>query len=630
MAVARRRQALLNIGLSGNLIKSELCPLSALFLIYFDNKAGYAVSWKRSLPGVEVEGVVEYKSLPSGAHSVKNDFIYFIHGDHTGLSAFINVPAAEESRNARMIAVGILVPVSGETLGRCWEHAEVLKEMAKSIEPDFIRSSKLIDDTKNTQVLEDYWEKHKVRTFLHETSILQQSSPTGAGFKSLPNSPRLPRSHNRGRSLSDSQLLHSDVHTLSTHHPVRSMVNLLDTFGPLIFPIYRAALLRQRILLTTHAPVQETCNFVYNISILSSIPLAGRHILEQNNSSQSLRPLYSIGVHDIPFLEDELEYSKTISNTPQSVPLKSTGISSRGWIACTTDSILSMKHVLYDVLVKMPPISSGSDGGKSWPRIESPYGFEVKATQRDFRRYRALQSALSSQDTSFQDFTQKSSNSSHSFNEPHISHIISHDSSISYKDALSEQSAMKSIIEPVSWSAFAYSNFSWWISSGERQSELFNESESDLLLLSNLLPNPRSIPMTFRVPLHYTTASTILDGSRTNAPDKNSPASLEMAIVDYFHRMTIQILSTLENITTTSDLEEEQFDENNPLQGNSENSEYESRSPIIVSSADVIKMGLDLWSDGDHRFIQKLAREYTGRRSLIEGLRLEMCGITIC
>lgn len=355
--------------------------------------------------------------------------------------------------------------------------------------------------------------------------------------------------------------------------------------------------------------------------------------MELNDSSQSLRPLFSIGVHDIPFLENELERSKTISNTSQSESSNRTGIPSRGWIACTTDSILAMKHVLYDVLVKMPPPSSSNDDEKSWPRIESPPGVELKATQRDFRRYKALRSALSSQETLFQNFTQKSyssSNSSNSSNESHISPILSHNSSISYKDTLSELPAMRSIIEPVSWSAFAYSNFSWWISPGERQTELSTESESDSLLLSDLFPHPRSIPMTFQVPPHYTTAVTILDDSRTMGPDKNSPAGLEMAIVAYFHRITNQILSTLENITTTSDLEEEQFDENNPLQGNSENSEYESRSPIIISSADVVKMGLDLWSDSDHRFVQKLAREYIGRRSLIEEFRLEMCGITIC
>jgi hypothetical protein len=109
----------------------DLPPISALFLIYFDIKAGYTIGWKRSLRGIELEGVVEYKSLPSGLHTVKEDLIYFVHGDYAGLSAFVNAPAEEESRNARMIAVGILVPLSYGRLGRSWKHAEKLKEMAR-------------------------------------------------------------------------------------------------------------------------------------------------------------------------------------------------------------------------------------------------------------------------------------------------------------------------------------------------------------------------------------------------------------------------------------------------------------------------------------------------------------------
>lgn len=110
---------------------NDLPPISALFLIYFDIKAGYTIGWKRALPGIELEGVVEYKSLPSGLHTVKEDLIYFVHDNYAGLSAFVNTPAGEESRNARMIAVGVLVPLSYGRLGRSWKHAERLKEMAQ-------------------------------------------------------------------------------------------------------------------------------------------------------------------------------------------------------------------------------------------------------------------------------------------------------------------------------------------------------------------------------------------------------------------------------------------------------------------------------------------------------------------
>lgn len=39
-------------------------------------------------------------------------------------------------------------------------------------------------------------------------------------------------------------------------------------FGPLLFPLYRAALLRQRILIVTEAPVEFACNL--GKSILSN------------------------------------------------------------------------------------------------------------------------------------------------------------------------------------------------------------------------------------------------------------------------------------------------------------------------------------------------------------------------
>ena len=110
----------------------ELPPVDALFLIDFDVKKGYTIAWQRTAPGVEVDGRVEYKSLPSGLHTVSEDLIYFVHdGAHAGLSAFVNMPCdEEEARNARMIAVGVLVPLSYGRLGRAWRHAEGLKELA--------------------------------------------------------------------------------------------------------------------------------------------------------------------------------------------------------------------------------------------------------------------------------------------------------------------------------------------------------------------------------------------------------------------------------------------------------------------------------------------------------------------
>ena len=245
---------------------NDFPPISALFLIYFDIKAGYTIGWKRSLPGIELEGVVEYKSLPSGLHTVKEDLIYFVHDNHAGLSAFINSPAGEELRHARMIAVGVMVPLSYGRLGRSWKHAKQLKELARFV--DFLRGnakmltrcSKLIVDTTKLEDLEEYWEDHKAQEILPAGRIeTLLDSPSSIQYK--PIREKAAKGHTRNRSASDGAALLPPGHNLTAYHPAWSLPRLLEVFGPLIFPIHRAALLRKRILITAHAPVAETCNF---------------------------------------------------------------------------------------------------------------------------------------------------------------------------------------------------------------------------------------------------------------------------------------------------------------------------------------------------------------------------------
>lgn len=134
MPSARRGRPSLSVPLPGNqsAATTDLPPIDALFLINFDVKKGYTIAWRRTAPGVDIDGRVEYKSLPSGLHTVSDDLIYFVHdGLHAGLSAFVNTPCDDdEARNARMIAVGVLVPLSYGRLGRAWRHAQGLKDLA--------------------------------------------------------------------------------------------------------------------------------------------------------------------------------------------------------------------------------------------------------------------------------------------------------------------------------------------------------------------------------------------------------------------------------------------------------------------------------------------------------------------
>jgi hypothetical protein len=126
----------------------------------------------------------------------------------------------------------------------------------------YVYIRKLAVESPDMALLGDYWTLHK----LHDGKGPAQSnesldSPSSLVFKPVPNRLSKPTGHTRNRSASDGTALIPPGHNLSLHHPAWSLTALLDTFGPLIFPIYRAALLRKRILISCHAPVQQTCDF---------------------------------------------------------------------------------------------------------------------------------------------------------------------------------------------------------------------------------------------------------------------------------------------------------------------------------------------------------------------------------
>lgn len=56
---------------------------------------------------------------------------YFVHEQYAGISAFVNQPAEESERNAKMFAIGVLVPLSSGRLGKGWRHASRLKDLTQ-------------------------------------------------------------------------------------------------------------------------------------------------------------------------------------------------------------------------------------------------------------------------------------------------------------------------------------------------------------------------------------------------------------------------------------------------------------------------------------------------------------------
>ncbi|KAE8389908.1 hypothetical protein BDV23DRAFT_156365 [Aspergillus alliaceus] len=596
-------------------------PIAALFVIRFDIKAGYVVSWKRTVAGAEVEGIVEYKSLPSGLHNVSEDLVYFVHEQYAGISAFVNRPAEEVERNAKMFAVGVLVPLSSGRLGKSWRHAPKLKELAQSYAPDM----------SNTELLSKYWETYEIRE--SDFSGMPPDSPLESplSLRLRAHGERPDNSH-RSRTFSDAIVLETPRPALTPFHPASSLPGFLDCFGPLIYPLYRATLLRKRILFMAEAPVHMPCNYVYDLSLLASLPNSLVPLLPSTGiPSLRPRPLFNVGIHDIPYLA-------SFAGVPANAQPHA------AWIACSTDSVLTMKSELFDVLVTLPPPHSKDAAERVFPKISvlplptakhnTPQAIQLKATQRDARRYAILRKGL---------HQVASSDDGQAGEDDDL-------------DAVSTYSSSP-IVEPISWTRLAYTSFIWWASAGEKRDGLSEEEEEehqiqqDTQLLASV-ESPPSPP----------------SGSisrRSLQPSDTPRQPPEIAIVAYFRRMTTQLFVTLSDAIArhdsqnASDEEVEPNDDDHipyeddpgddfepPVTIGRQSTREDDRSPLLqeepssgssrgkdepikITTEDMAEMGLDVWSAADRIFVEELVRCWWGRKAYVDCARIRCCGISI-
>ncbi|KAL8950355.1 MAG: hypothetical protein Q9222_003607 [Ikaeria aurantiellina] len=592
---------------------SKLGTLQARFMNAQAKKHedSYAIAWKKSVSGLDVTNSVEYKSLPSGLHNVPRDTIYFVHNDEfAGISSFVNRKIEATERNALMLAVGALIPLSYGRLGKSWRHVERLQELSEG----------LANDPSNFQPLEEFWRDHECQeedddarpdsanaspSAMREKRRRAKSSPNGQ-----------PRTRNR--AVSSASALAPPGQTLSAHHPALSLSAFLDAFGPLVFPLYRAALLRKRILVSSQAPVELACNFVYNISILSTIPSAIHTLLPLSPLPTRLRPLFSVGIHDIPSL------STGSRSSPIEEHLANEG-QAYGWAACTTDDILSTKSHLYDTLVTLPPAHSSQAEFKPWPRLQNSTKADIKATQRDARRYRTLRQDLHRYRSSSTSRPQSRStfplarytddNNNDSDTAPLLPSL--EEAATSDPDATSADQTP--ILEPPSWSSLAYNSFIWWASAGETRTDREEESEYDSSLIANLAGDG--------------------DTPAARDDDEGPAVGFEMAVITYFHRSSALVFRTLSEIVDAEEggasvaagrEEHEAAEEEEERQSReADNGGEEDDGVVEITSDDLTRMGLDIWSEGDREFVREMVEFYWGRKALVKGAGVECCGVRV-
>lgn len=320
------------------------------------------------------------------------------------------------------------------------------------------------------------------------------------------------------------------------------------------------------------------------------------------------------------------------------------------WIACSTDTVLSMKPELYDVLITLPPSYSQHANERVFPSISlvdrastkhnANQTVNLKATQRDARRYAMLRKGLRQ---------------------------FSHDRATSPESGSSDADSTYSsspVVEPLSWTRLAYTSFIWWASAGENRDGLSEEEEEHQIEQdARLLASVES--------LAYPTANT---GRRSMHLEDHGQEPQEIALVAYFRRLTSQIFFTLagaiarhdgecrdandsgESYTDTPYLDELTNDDanlsmsisrqsitnddgNTPLlrqrsHGNSTNrsSVHETQDaddPITITISDMAEMGLDVWSATDRIFVEELVSLWWGRSAYVDSARIRCCGISI-
>lgn len=276
-----------------------------VFLVKFDKRQGYELAWSKSSNDFSLQGL-EYKAFPSGIHSYEENTVYLCQEHkatkYYGLSRFRqlnqNLGSDNDRSKIKMYSLGIFMeplknqwqPNNCGNIG--WEHLDAIDETLLA----FLKDEK-------TELLEELYNK-----------------VTGSGHLDVRKTPTNP----------------------IEHHPLFKLPTILSAVGPLIFPIFKAALLRKRILIINHSSqsgdlLHEGNNrdyatvgaLVYLITVISAIP---QDVVGNFEDKLFSKALYTIGLPD----------------------LDSLALGQPGFLGSTSDEILKLQKNLYDLAVLMP------------------------------------------------------------------------------------------------------------------------------------------------------------------------------------------------------------------------------------------------------------------------------------
>lgn len=355
---------------------------------------------------------------------------------------------------------------------------------------------------------------------------------------------------------------------------------------------------------------------VYDLSVFTSTPLSlASSLVLPSESLARLQPLFAVGIHDIPYLEKSKAGSASHSSNGhiQDDEDEQEDTESNGWVACTTDEILASKTKLYDVVVEMPSSHNGHPKGKRRPVIRTADGqVQIKATQRDLRRYNMLRRAIrpAKENEGFRWFSREDVEDDERVHLLFRSTSQTPSGSESNDDEEDDQ-----LIEPTTWSALAYSSFMWWASAGEKDEHLVEEENLDRALLGGIVEVAEQIADERRYKDDDRDEDST-DGAQESAADASGrkDARLEMAIISYFHRLTKKLFDVSADLLNDDDRDDD--------------TDY--GQVTNVHGEELRPLGLDVWSKADREFVREFMGLWYEREVIVDRKGIECCGVRIC
>lgn len=484
----------------------------AVFLAEFDMKKGYNLVWKHTRGDIDLSGV-DYKVLPLGIHEFTEARVVFTlpkkEGEwYYGVSQFKQFVTGDSSNrdNVHMYSLGVVCEPRttpwrpNQFIENGWEYFDSL---TTTLNQYYARKSE--------EVLEDLYSK------------LTGLAPPG-GDK-----------------------------VVFKHHMLAQFPAFITKVGPLVFPLFKQALLRKRILVFNNdhhsrlgTDYYSTYAFDYLLSLLSIIPTDVRAAGSTVDDYYS-QPLFNVGLNQ-PFAQE------------------------KGFIATTNDDILKFDKRSSDVVVLLNGtghatmhMTNDTEGTQLGPQI--------KASRRDCRRLRRLLShvepegqadlALALSSTATDDMRLIHSVVS-TYDDDDETLVVS---GLFPCDAGREPAWWTSEASyPVLWRELLWLAFAWFASAGQAADDIVAETET---------PGPHLRKMDFL-------------GLIT--------------IVGYFHAITRRWFSLVNEIIDDQ-VHELGYDELRQVSG---------KLQVTVTYHDLTEMDLDPYSLADHEFIKEFVLKYYG------------------